>query len=470
MRQGRAHRASTTPRQQGFALLTGLLIAAISSLYLSVMMTQAMSTLQLTKWNSMLTQNDFIAEAGLDWAFYPPQLQTDVSTLYFNLHDEDPTNDFVTHTDQTLQFSTTLTYVTKTPAGEDIWSLVSKSPILGASANRRIIRTDIATRNISDFALLTGREGIDKGHPIVWASGDQVTGNMHTNDRWYLNGNPSFTGGEWSSVNSSDTDHYTCTHDPCNPTLGNPLYGQPLKLIPDVGVVEAWVRNRSNNVVLTGPTTVTFSWDSLFGKTKVHVVNSGLKGGFSDEWLDDTSGVPNNPYGLMITTQYGNVTVQGADGVLNGRVTISAIHGDIVIPGSSGLNLPKCDPLNSGDLDCHGGADNNDRLNLFAIGGNIRVTSTAATVKLVGIAMLAWDDLSTKKNIEGQILVSPKTPMLPGLPTLRVYGINLAEYGFDDGQRMTFMTQDPFFNTEGFGEPLITSQRIAYYHANETGP
>ncbi len=462
--------------QQGFALIMGLLIVAVISLYSTTGTMVAKTSLDLSAWDLMIRTADLLAEAGLDREFCPSQLQSDVATLTALLSNSNPNDDDIYYSDGGLKFTTDFTYDMKLANGSNLWTITARSPLIGAGPNRRILTAKVITRTISDFALLTADEG-PPSSPVEWGAGDTVNGNMHTNDRFHLNGNPVFSGGTFSSVHSSVGSPYDC-NGACNPTItSTAVYGDVPKTIPSVGLVETWITGRSVTV-LSGATTVTTSYNAIFKRTNVHVTNAGLSGGSADVLLpSDTSGTPSDPYGLFITTENGDVTVNAPDGTVDGRVTISALGGDIIIPTNSGSFVPsKCDPrAPSMDADCKDTVTgpvtkNNDRLNLFAK-GDIKITSSAATVNVAGVGMFAWGN-PTMLGTKGQIRVSQAPG--PSGGTFNFLGVMFAEHGFSDSNglssRSSTITQDGFFNTENFGTPFIVWSSIGFEGDYRTGP
>jgi hypothetical protein len=286
--------------EDGIALVTVLLVTMILLLVVSGTMAYAIGSLPLSRhdqdWNAALTA----AEAGLD-------------DYLFRLNENDQYYLYsaaVLPPDGNQAFTTWVSVPDSNNASSfrysvDTTNLSSQGAIVITATGRsghvtRSVQATIRRRAFIDYLYFTDYETTDPAvYPVTgfnnnnsaWAqtncakhyyesrpsappydnnhcvdlnfvTGDNITGDVHSNDALLICGNPVFSGNVTTSwkpaVGNKWRGNNTCTN---NPTFkpGDPRYADPLTMPPNDVAVKVQTTPPDTGCLYTGPTSITFN-------------------------------------------------------------------------------------------------------------------------------------------------------------------------------------------------------------------
>jgi len=446
-------------QRQGFAIIIGLLLVTVMSLYLLVGTTQSMTELAVSNRFTTLAQLVPLEEAPIDRALqefqsllanpnpnglrvgtwqrtiYPNQsLGTGVYTLDIDPFDSNPTSEFDY-------------FVLKATAG-----IPTLTPGVGIQRSHTCV---VMTESLGNFAYYSTVGTTKSGQPNWFTTGDKIEGGRFYTDELYVDGSPKFdtsvfvTGGRTDKPGGPDE----------NPEFQSPpTYHAPARMTPSVSEVRvASDQLAPGKFVFRGDTTVKLISDAakcgVANPTAIWIYNTNVynddhsQTSWEDgkeefcyaEWPAITS------YGAVIAVgrnQEGSVTIQSDPSVLNGPLTIVS-HNNVYINGDSFAPYA-CDPGAEG---CRA------TLMAVAAGGNVEFTSKAYNPFAQG---LYWAMYDKDRDVGGVVKVAPYGGLPNAGATWTVVGGVIADYGTDTGGRHRYFKQDFRFVNNGAFFPLIT--------------
>ena len=459
--------------RQGFAIIIGLLLVTMMSLYLVVGTTQSMTELTVSNRFTALAQLVPLEEAPIDRALQEFQLLlinsnpnglrvgTWQRTIYANQSlgagiytlDIDPLD-----TNPTSEFDY---FVLKARAG-----IPTLTPGAGTQRSQTCV---VMTESLGNFAYYSTAGTTKSGQPIWFMTGDKIEGGRFYTNELYLDGSPVFdasvfvTGGRTDRPGGQDE----------NPQFRRepPVYHAPERTTPSVSDVRAASDHLAHDIVFRGDTTIKLISDSgkcgVVNPTAIWIYNANV---YNDDhgqtsWADGkeefcyTEWLGVDSYGPVISVgrnQEGSVTIQTDPAVLTEPLTIVS-HNNVYIEGSSFAPYA-CDPS---------AADCRASLMAVAAGGNVEFTSDAHNIFAQG---LYWAMYDKDQDVGGVVKTSKQLGLpMPGAKWTVVGGV-LADYGTETWARNRYFKQDLRFANNGAFFPLITYRTTVTCHDGISAP
>lgn len=436
--------------QRGFAIITSLLIVALATTYLMTGTMQSSSAVLGSLHNQIQSLNETRAEAGVDWAFQATRLQTIVYQIPYDTNQDGSVSSQLLPDGTGPTVRVLMTSLGKTPNQRDLWSLAATSPATGGT-DTQSVAARLETETIANYTMFS----LNEQPTTIWKTGHKFYGDVHSNDPdgFTFDDSPEFHNGVVSTTASS----YTCYDGTCAPVVDPPgiVYNASRKTMPKDTDAKTFVE--SAGTIFQGDVTVTLSMRVEMGVEKTWVDiqhSSGSTGGY----LGETT----SPYGTVIAASGGTMTVRGAAGVLDGRIFLAAINGNVNVENNNTVWL-KCDPTAPSDPDCGGisGSQNDDWMTVAAIRGNVKLASTATASKAIGFSLMAWDD-PNNPGTKGEIQVENKGGGVPGIPSFEFYGISMSSSGWVPRNGVGTWRKDTRMEAANYGWPFITDKFVKY--------
>lgn len=379
-------------RNAGFVILTVLAFLTGVITLSGVGITRSMTERTVAQQYAAQQQAFYLAEAGVDEALF--WLRTQAAPPGCPTTPIPPEGCPLTVANVTgTRTASTGTYnVAITLPPENTNSSI-KSYILSVTSNitatnppiQRTLTYRVKTESFARFAYFSDSEFPPKSKKrITFTTGDLITGPMHTNGQFGIDGNPVFDGPA-SSVSSS------LYYDNGGPPNDNPAFNGGLTLgaaaIPLPTVTSTQLQSNAN-LVLQGDTSIALSGNTML------VTNS------ANSWVNQP--VPISTNGVVFVNG-GNLTIAG--GEVRGQLTLSssqdvlitnsvtyACNPETLLPGYSGQPDPDCLDPSTGQA-----TRNTDVLGIVA-GQNITLTNAAPYDVSLQASLMA---LNTSFGFEG---------------------------------------------------------------------